>query len=168
MKRLMLAAVLAVVALAPAWSGEKASDALRKQGIDSVTKADYVIFNTVNETGFPQTRAMANLHQGGKLAPVKDGKVTLYFATLASTNKVRQLRANPKVSAYYLDPKNVTSALYSGTVEEVKDVAEKKAVWADWMTNIYKAPDHPDFVLLRLVPTRLKVDVKAKATEGDL
>lgn len=168
MKTIMVAALVLAAALAPAGAGEKAPDALRKQALDSVNKAEFVIFNTVNEDGFPQTRAMANLHQGGKLPAAKDGKVTLYFVTTAGSNKVRHLRASPKVSAYYLDAKNVTSALFTGTVEEVKDPAEKKAVWADWMKGVYKTPDNPEFVVLRLAPVRVKVDVKASPTEADL
>jgi general stress protein 26 len=164
----ILCVLFALSALVPSWSAEKATDALKKQGLDSLSKADYVIFNTVDENGFPQTRAMVNLHKGNAVAPVKDGKVTLYYVTKEGTNKVLQIRNNPHASAYYLDAKNVVSALYSGAVEEVKDLETKKAIWADWMKNIYKAPDDPGFVVIRMVPTHLKVDIKAKPEQGDL
>jgi Uncharacterized stress protein (general stress protein 26) len=168
MRTLLLSTLFLLVTVAPAWSADKASEEMRKNALACVAKADYVIFNTVDESGFPQTRAMANLHKDNVLAAVKDGKVTLYFITKEGTNKIRQVRANQKVSAYYLDIKNVTSSLYSGNAEEIKDVAVKKEIWADWMKSIYGSPDNADFVVIRLVPTMVKLDVKSKVQMGDL
>ena len=170
MKKLILIMALCALSLVPAALGGegKASDALRKKAAASIEKAEYVIFNTVDANGFPQTRAMANLHQGNKFPAYKDGAFVIYLVTKEGSNKIKQLRANPHAAAYYLDAKSVTSALLTGEATEVKDAAEKKTVWTDWMKGVYGSVDNPDFVVIKLTPTKVKVDIKAQPEEGEL
>lgn len=161
-------AALLAFAIAPAWSGETASEPLRKRGADVVAKIDYATLSTVDADGYPQSRVVSNLHKGNKFPMVRDGETALYFITSKKSNKVQQFRNNPKASAYYLDLSTGTSVLYTGVIEEMNDPALIKVLWADWMKSLYQTSDNPDILVIRLVPTRIKVDRNGSAEQGNL
>lgn len=164
----VVVAAVFVFSLTPAWSGETAPDALRKRGADIVAKIDYATLNSVDADGYPQARVVANAHKGNKFPTLRDGQFGLYFVTSAKSGKMQQFRNNPKASAYYLDMSTGSSVLYTGVMEEMGDPALKKALWADWMKSLYQSPDNPDLLIIRLVPTRIKVDQGGKIEQGGL
>ncbi len=168
MRVALRSALPVLLACAPPFAAEQASAALCKRGLENVTAASHVFFNSVAENGFPQSRIMANLHKDNIVAAETDGEIVLYFVTTVETRKVSQLRANSKASAFYLNPESMASSLFTGTVEEVADAALKKAVWADWMRSYSDSPDDPNFVLLRLRPVSIKVDAGGKSEVGAL
>ncbi len=162
----MVTAALFAFATASAWSGETASESLRRRAAEVVGKIDFVTLNTVDAEGYPQARVVANFHKGNKFPLQRDGQTALYFVTSKKSNKVRQFRNNPKASAYYLDLPSGTSALYTGVIEEMKDPTLAKTLWADWMKALYQTPDNPDLLVIRLVPNRIKVDRNGGTEEG--
>ncbi len=159
---------LLVFAITPAWGGEAASASLRQEGAEIVAEVEYLTLNSVDAEGFPQTRVVSNFHKGNRLPLEQDGKIALYFVTSSKTGKIQQFRNNPKASAYYQDPSAGTAVLYTGLIEEVKDSATRQLLWSDWLKSMYSSVDDPDFVVLRLVPTRIKVDFNGEAEQGDL
>ncbi len=165
---LIAIALLLVFAITPAWAGEAASASLRKEGAEVVAEVDYLTLNSVDAEGFPQTRVVSNFHKGNTLPMERDGKIALYFVTSRKSGKVRQFRNNPKASAYYQDPSTGTAVLYTGLIEEVEDPAIRQLLWSDWLKSMYSSVDDPDFLVLRLVPTRIKVDFNGEAEQGDL
>ena len=168
MRIALLSALLVLLVCAPSFAAEQAQGAVRKRGLENVAAASHVFFNSVDENGFPQSRIMSNLHKDNSVAAETNGKIVLYFVTHAGTRKVSQLRANAKVSAFYLNPKNLTSSLFTGTIDEVSDATLKKALWADWMKSYSGSPEDPNFVLLRLTPVLIKVDARGKSEVGAL
>lgn len=87
-------ATLLAFATTPAWSGEAASEPLRKRSADIVAKIDFVTLNTVDADGYPQARVVANFHKGNNFPMVQGGKTALYFVTSKKSNKVQQFRNN--------------------------------------------------------------------------
>ncbi len=160
-------ALVLAFAVAPAWSGEKAPDSLRKRAAEVVGKIDFVTLTTVDADGYPQARVVANFHKGNKFPMLRDGKTALYFVTSKKSGKVQQFRNNPKASAYYLDLSTGTAALYTGVIEEVNEPGLSKTLWADWMKSLYQTPDNPDLLVIRLVPNRIKVDHNGRADQGE-
>lgn len=150
-------------------AGETASQSLRERSANLVAKVDYVVLNTVDAEGYPQARAVANLHKAGtKVAIEQGGKIALYFVTNRKSNKVTQFQNNPKASAYYLDLASGTSLLYTGKIEEVKDPAIGKTLWANWMKPLYQSSDNPDYMIIRLTVERIKIDQNGKSEQGEL
>jgi general stress protein 26 len=120
-----------------------------------------VFLTTVDEQGFPQTRCVFNLRCGDRFPGLQalfaghDEDLMTYFGTNTSSLKVRQLRANPRVAAYYCEPPFFRGLMLSGRIEIIEDPALKRAVWQeDWLMYYRHGADDPDFALLRLQPLR--------------
>ena len=61
-----------------------------------IDKATTCLVSSVDEEGFPQTRAMGGLSH-------REGIQKLYFSTNTSSQKVPQFKANEKASVYFYD-----------------------------------------------------------------
>lgn len=112
----------------------------------------YVILSTVDENGYPQSRAMANLRQAGAVEgnPFQDDSLDTAFGTSAWRTKIEQIKKNPKASVYLLDAKTYQAALVLGTIEIVTDPEVKKTYWSKAFSTIYpQGPASPDYTVLR-------------------
>ena len=99
-----------------------------------------VYFTTVDEKGYPKTRAMFNLLNKN-----------------TSSAKVSELQARKPVSAYYCDPDKWRGVMLGGEVEIVKDSELKKELWHDGWEKYYpKGYDDPDHTVLKLTPVVVK------------
>lgn len=115
---------------------------------------------TIDDGGFPQTRAMFNLRNKErfpKLIPIFDGHSSdfmILFSTNTSSTKVRDIRRNGAVSVYYCNPENWCGVMFGGNIEIVQDSELKKAIWHEGWERYYAGGyDDPDHTLLRLIPT---------------
>jgi general stress protein 26 len=120
----------------------------------------YVFLSTIDETGFPQTRAMANLRLTGFVEgnPFSADSLDTAFGTSAWRTKIEQLKKNPKASVYILDAKTYQAAILLGTIEIVSDPEIKKTYWSKTFTQIYpKGPTSPEYAVLRFKAQALKV-----------
>ncbi len=93
--------------------------------------------------------------------PTWEGE-TLWFATGASSAKLRQLRANPNVDVQFqVAPPDFVHVVVRGRAEIVTDPAEKKRVWdvIDYdLSAFWKGgPEDPEFVPVRIDPTRVEL-----------
>jgi general stress protein 26 len=112
-------------------------------------ESEAVYLATVAE-GRPRIRALNNLRRQHR-----DMGFTVYMATSISSGKVREIRANPAVSAYYSEPKKVHGVTLSGEMEVLTDPDLKAALWQEeWKIYWPGGAADPDYAVLRLKPTQ--------------
>ena len=120
----------------------------------------FVILATVDENGYPQARAMANLRhtRAAEGNPFPADSLDTAFGTSAWRTKVNQLKKNPKASVYILDAKTYQAALLLGTIEIVNDPDVKKTYWSKSFSAIYpQGPTSPIYTVLRFKAEALKI-----------
>ena len=122
-------------------------------------EAPAAYLTTIGPGGIPRTRAMLNLRRPGDypaLVPFfreHAGDLAVFFTTNTSSEKVRQIRANPLVSVYYCRSREWRGLSLSGRIEVVEDAALKQYFWQDGWTMYYPGgAQDPDYALLRLMP----------------
>jgi general stress protein 26 len=119
---------------------------------------------TVDEHGFPQVRAMENLrcskkfpHPARVIAENEPDPLVSIISTNTSSEKFRQLKANPTVALYYCVPEEYKGVMHQGKAEAVDDTEFKKKLWVEgWEVYYPQGYADPDFTLLRVKPTLLK------------
>ena len=91
------------------------------------------------------------------IAPVKTDGFTVYVANLRTYGKTAEIEANPRVELCYLDGHH-DQVRITGMAEVVDDPAVKQEVWEanPFLRKYLGSPDHPDFILYRIVPTRVR------------
>lgn len=95
-----------------------------------------------------------------------DADMVIWFGTNSRSRKVRELRRNPRVTVYYIDPAAQAYVSIQGTARLVNDRAEKARRFKDEWKAFY--PDREkSYLLIAVKPERLEViSVKAGLT-GD-
>ncbi len=93
--------------------------------------------------------------------PTWEGE-TLWFATGATSPKVRQMQANAIVDIQYqVGPPTFTHILVRGPAEIVSDPAEKKRVWdvIDYDLSQFWSggPEDPGYAPIKITPTRVEL-----------
>ncbi|MBN1935191.1 MAG: pyridoxamine 5'-phosphate oxidase family protein, partial [Anaerolineae bacterium] len=79
------------------------------------------------------------------------------FTTNTSSIKVRQIKANPRISIYYCNPDQFHGLMLSGDIEIVDDSTLRHAIWNEGWERYYPGgPDDPDHTVLRLRPRRVE------------
>lgn len=89
------------------------------------------------------------------VAPVLDGEV-LWIFTRATSTKARRIATNPPVALTW---RPAAEAYVYGEASLVTDLDEKRRLWARPdlpfdPAGFFGSVDHPDHVLVRVVPTR--------------
>ena len=102
---------------------------------------DVMYLSTIGSDGFPYTRIMSNLRNKkenpGLVEIFEQHKedFLVYMVTSNSSDKMKQIRANPKVSVYlsvYTSvPSEFQCLMLGGEIEEVTDKQLKKQLWQD-------------------------------------
>lgn len=87
-----------------------------------IDSASVSIISSVDETGFPNTKAMLPPRK-------KDGIKHLYFTTNTSSIRVEQYTANPKACVYFYDKRFFKGVMLKGTMEVLQDSESKKMIW---------------------------------------
>ena len=83
---------------------------------------------------------------------VDDG-LTVWFACGASSNKVRQIEANPNVSVSFWE--SGQDLVISGTAEIVDDADTKAGVWQDDWTRFFPGgKDDPEYCVLKVTAAK--------------
>lgn len=106
-------------------------------------KQSVVFLSSVDEDGFPNTKAM--------LAPRKrDGIREFYFHTNTSSMRVGQFKRNPNACLYFCDKRFFKGVMLTGTVEVLEDHTHKEMLWQDGDTMYYpEGVTDPDYCVLR-------------------
>jgi general stress protein 26 len=108
-----------------------------------IDKATVSIISSVDEMGFPNTKAM--------LPPRKrEGIKHLYFTTNTSSMRVKQYSENPKACVYFFDKRFFRGVMLKGTMEILQDRKSKKMIWKDGDEMYYsRGMTDPDYCVLK-------------------
>ncbi len=105
---------------------------------------------TVTEDGKPWVRYMILS---------ADERLTMWGATFAGFRKVAQIRKNPEVhlTTGAKDMETAETWLQvQARAEILTDAAAKKAMWTDYLKNIFSGPDDPNYVVCKITPYRIE------------
>ena len=108
-----------------------------------IDKAGVSIISSVDEDGFPNSKAM--------LPPRKrEGIKHIFFTTNTSSMRVKQYIDNPKACVYFFDKRFFKGIMLRGAMEVLKDSASKKMIWKAGDEMYYpKGVTDPDYCVLR-------------------
>lgn len=108
-----------------------------------IDKAGVSIISSVDEDGFPNTKAM--------LPPRKrEGIRHFYFTTNTSSLRVRQYLRNPKACVYFFDRRFFRGVMLKGTMEVLQDSESKEMIWRPGDEMYYPlGVTDPDYCVLR-------------------
>ena len=128
-------------------------------GVMKTTWEVYV--TTVDENGFPATRAMDNLRNSMRYPRLTElfkrhsDDLRVLLSANTSSVKVQHIKRNPSVCVYYCEPLRFHGVSLSGRAEIVKDAELKHGLWQDYWARYYypKGIDDPDYTVLSLYPT---------------
>ena len=108
-----------------------------------IDKAGVSIISSVDQDGFPNTKAM--------LPPRKrEGIGRLFFSTNTSSMRVGQYKKNPKACVYFFDKRFFKGVMLKGTMTVLHDRASKEMIWREGDEMYYRrGVTDPDDCVLR-------------------
>ena len=108
-----------------------------------IDRASVPIISSVDEDGFPNSKAM--------LPPRKrEGIKHIFFTTNTSSMRVRQYLNNPKACVYFFDKRFYKGVMLRGTMEVLQDRASKEMIWKAGDEMYYsKGVTDPDYCVLK-------------------
>lgn len=131
-----------------------------KAAADVMQRARYCALVTIGEDGQPQARVV------DAFAP--EGDLTVWIATKPVTRKVKQIRADPRVTLFYFDPADPGYVTLIGRAELVTDAAAKRAHWKPAWAGFYKDENRgDDYLLIRVTPRRVEIVSARHHLAGD-
>jgi general stress protein 26 len=110
---------------------------------DLIDHAKVSIVSSIDESGFPNTKAMLPPRK-------KEGIKHLFFTTNTSSMRVRQYSANPKSCIYFFESRFFRGVMLRGTMEVLHDSKSKKMIWKDGDELYYPlGVTDPDYCVLK-------------------
>ena len=108
-----------------------------------IDKAGVSIISSVDEDGFPNSKAM--------LPPRKrEGIKHIFFTTNTSSMRVKQYTKNPKACVYFFDKRFYRGVMLRGTMKVLHDSASRQSIWKNGDEMYYpKGVTDPDYCVLR-------------------
>lgn len=121
-------------------------------------ESEIVYLATNGLDGYPQIRAVFNFRNEEQFPSLSflnedasDMAVTI--STNTSSQKVREIKNDPRVSVYYCKPGETNGVQLIGEAEIVSDMDFKKDLWLDGWERYYPlGVEDPDFTVLRIRP----------------
>ena len=95
-----------------------------------------------------------------------DENMIVWLATNPRSRKVAEMRRNSRVTLYYFDRENQAYVTIHGTARLVNDANEKTRHWKEEWSAFYPNRNK-DYLLIKVVPTRLEVVDTKKGIVGD-
>ncbi len=136
---------------------------IKQKCLSLMETADAIYLSTNSSDGYPHTRMMSNLRnkeenpKAAETIAQKKEDFIIYFATSKSSPKMQHIRANPKVSAYFCNPREIQTLMLAGEVEEVSNLGFKRKLWQDgWEIHWPKGAEDPEFTVIKLLPSFAK------------
>lgn len=123
------------------------NDSLLMAAKEIITAAKTCALITIDNEGRPRVRVM------DPFLPEDD--FTIWFGTNKKTRKTEQIKNNPKVTLYYLEPNNAGYVMITGIAELIDDDDEKEKRWKDAWRTFY--PNMDDYVLIKVSPEWMEV-----------
>ena len=117
-------------------------DSIKQEIIKLRNESNIAYVASVNEAGFPQTKAMLVLEH--------DCIQTQYFSTNWSSKRVQQFLKNPRASVYYCNEAEFKGALFTGSMEVCRDHDTKALLWREGFEMYYpKGVDDEDYCVYK-------------------
>lgn len=106
-------------------------------------KQSVVYISSVDEGGFPNTKAM--------YAPrIREGIREMYFSTNTSSLRVSQFKANPNACVYFCDKRFYRGVMLRGTMAVLEDSESKEMLWEEGDNRYYPlGVTDPDYCVLK-------------------
>lgn len=123
-----------------------------------MTAARFCTFITVGEKGQPQARIVDPLEPDDRLA--------VYVATNPRSRKVKEIRADARVTLLYFDPAKLAYVTLVGRAVEAS-VEEKAAHHKKEWKGFFTLDDPSSYTLYRIVPLRLELVSGPDGLSGD-
>jgi general stress protein 26 len=115
---------------------------LKKEIISLVENAKTAYVSSVNEHGYPNTKAMFALKH--------DGLDTHYFSTNTSSKRVKQFINNQKACIYFCNEDNFMGLMLVGIMEVTRDKRLREMLWFDGCEMYYPlGVDDEDYSVLK-------------------
>jgi general stress protein 26 len=127
-----------------------------------IDNANISIISSVDEAGFPNTKAM--------LPPRKrDGIKQFYFTTNTSSMRVSQFTANSKACVYFYDGQLPQGVMLKGTMEALQDSKSKEMIWRAGDEMYYPAGvTDPDYCVLKFTAQSARFYSNFKSENAEL
>jgi general stress protein 26 len=108
-----------------------------------IDKAAVSIISSVDEEGFPNSKAM--------LPPRKrEGIKHFFFTTNTSSMRAKQYLNNPKACIYFFDKRFFRGVMLKGTMEVLQDSRSKEMIWQQGDEMYYsRGVTDPDYSVLK-------------------
>ncbi len=108
-----------------------------------VDKTSVSVISSVDDEGFPNTKAM--------LPPRKrEGIKCFYFTTNTSSMRVGQYKENNKSCIYFFDQRFYRGVMLKGTMEVLEDEKTKEMIWSAGDEIYYsQGVTDPDYCVLK-------------------
>jgi general stress protein 26 len=113
---------------------------------------------TVDSLGVANARTM------DPFLPEKD--FTIWLATNPKSNKVKEIRRNPKVTLYYFDKENPGYVTIQGTATLINSQKSKEKLWKEEWKNFYK-DRKTNYLLIKVTPSKLNIISEKHNILGD-
>jgi general stress protein 26 len=134
---------------------------------DQLVAAAREIMNTARYCALITTNAMGQGVDARTMdAFAPDEKMIVWLATNPRSRKVGEIRRHPRVTLYYFDRENQAYVTIHGSARLVNERAEKARHWKEDWKAFYPNRDK-DYLLIKVVPTRLEVVDTRKGIVGD-
>jgi general stress protein 26 len=116
-----------------------------------IENAGVSIISSVDESGFPNTKAM--------LPPRKREKLkNFYFTTNTSSMRVKQYNANSKACIYFFDKRFFRGVMMIGRMDVLTDQKTKEMIWQDSDTMYYPlGVTDPDYCVLKFTSEKMRI-----------
>jgi general stress protein 26 len=126
--------------------GKKVSEEMKKEALEFARANPTSNLATV-EGDQPHVRVMATTRT--------DDDFTVWYATHASSNKVRQIRACPKVCVTFWA--GAADLRIFGKAEIVEDKDAKDTMWnEEWLQFWPKGKEDPEYTLIKVTPEKVE------------
>jgi len=137
--------------------------AMSNESIEKLIKnAKVSIISSVDESGFPNTKAM--------LPPRKRiGLKEFYFTTNTSSMRVKHYRQNPKACIYFFDDAAFLGVMLMGTMDVLTDQKSKEMIWRDGDTMYYSlGVTDPDYCVLKFTVDKMRTYSNFQSSTVDM
>jgi general stress protein 26 len=116
------------------------------QGV--LSKARCWTLITVDKNGNPRARTMSSFPP--------DEQMVVRLGANPRSRKIEQIKNNPNVIVYYLEPTGFSYVSLMGTASLVNDPNMKAKYWKEGWTRYYPDPKK-DYILIEVKPKRMEI-----------
>jgi len=95
------------------------------------------------------------------VSPIVEDDMSIWVTTFASSRKVKQIKANPKISLAFVEqPQGDKAAVVIGEAQIIEDMDEKQRVWGiagfDLSDYFSEGPEGKEYCLLKIVIRKIE------------